>query len=64
MFNEKPWYASRTNITNIITFLATIGALFGLDLDADTQAGVVAAIVGVGAAISTLFRNKATKAIR
>lgn len=63
MLDRKPWYASRTNITNIVTVISTFAVMFGLDLDRETQAGVVATVVGVGGALSTWFRNKATKQI-
>ncbi|MDD9910201.1 MAG: hypothetical protein OXR62_10965 [Ahrensia sp.] len=59
MNESKPWYASRTNITNIVTFGATVLTLFGIDLPPDMQTTAVTAVVALGTLMSTYFRNVA-----
>lgn len=43
----KPWYASKTILTNLIAAAVTIGGVFGLDfgLDAEAQAQLVAGVM-------------------
>jgi hypothetical protein len=55
----KSVFSSRTIITNLVTFLASIAAIWGLDLSHETQAIVVSMIVGVGTLLSSMFRKQA-----
>jgi len=47
--DSKPWYASKTIWANLVAFVATVSAAFGLDLglDAETQGLVIAAVMAV-----------------
>jgi hypothetical protein len=56
----KSILSSRTIITNIITTVASLAAVWGLNLSPETQAGIVSAIVVIGPLISSGFRVAAT----
>jgi uncharacterized protein (DUF697 family) len=55
----KSVFSSRTIITNAVTFLASMGAIWGLDMTPENQAIVVSVIVALGTAASSLFRKQA-----
>lgn len=62
----KSSWASKINWAQGLTVLATVLAMFGIDLDAETQAQVVATVAGANAVVTwvmrTWFTSKVTKA--
>lgn len=66
MNNVKSSWASKINWGSGITLLATVLTVFGIDLDADTQAAILA-LIAAGSAVytwimRTFFTTKLTKA--
>jgi hypothetical protein len=55
----KSVFSSRTIIANAVTFLASIGTIWGLDLTPENQAIAVSVIVALGTAASSFFRKEA-----
>lgn len=49
----KAFWKSKTLWANVIAFAATVGGLFGFEVDAETQATLVA---GVMAAVNVVLR--------
>lgn len=54
---------SKINWTQAAAFAAMVFAAFGVDLDADTQAAVVSAIVGAQALVTWVLRTWFTTAV-
>lgn len=48
---------SKINWTQVVSVIAMIGAIFGLDLPAETQTAVVAAIVAIQGVLTIIFRT-------
>lgn len=63
MDKVKSILASRTIITNFVTFLATVLVIWGIEMTPEQQAGVVTLMVGLGTALSSFFRATATKQV-
>lgn len=59
----KPWYQSLTNWTQIIGVLAVIGGLFGLNLDAATQAALATSVVTIVGVVTVILRTFFTKTV-
>jgi uncharacterized membrane protein (DUF441 family) len=57
----KSIFFSKTIITNVVTTIASLVALWGIDMTPDQQATTVSAIVLGGNALSSLFRATADK---
>lgn len=61
----KSAWLSKINWTQGVALVAALGTFFGFDLDAQTQASVLAGIVGAQAAITwalkTFFTNTVTE---
>lgn len=53
----KSAWASKINWTQAVAILASIGAYFGLDLDAQTQAEILAAIPIVQGLVTWVLRT-------
>lgn len=59
---DKNWWQSKTVWAQVVGVVATMLALFGVDvLDAETQAGIVA---GAWAVVNVVLRLKTDKAIK
>jgi hypothetical protein len=56
----KSILTSKVIITNVVTAVASIVAIWGLNMTPETQAIVVSVIVGLGAALSSGFRVSST----
>ena len=67
MEESKVWYMSLTLWGAIVTVLATIGGLFGIDIDADTQKQIIEYIVlgasALGGLMAAYGRIRAKKII-
>lgn len=61
--NDKPIYTSKTFWVNVVAIIATLTGVFGLDLnlDPDTQAAAVTAILGV---VNIVLRIKTSAPIK
>ena len=57
MTDSKPAWASKVNWTQIISVLAMLLAMFGIDLDADIQAQLAVTISSVAAALTIIWRT-------
>jgi ascorbate-specific PTS system EIIC-type component UlaA len=57
----KSILTSKVIITNIVTAVASIVAVWGFNMTPETQAIVVSVIVGLGAALSSGFRVSSTQ---
>lgn len=55
MAGSKPWYTSKTIWGSLIAMVAGIGSAFGLDLDAQTQAGLVEGMLKIISAAGSLL---------
>ncbi len=55
MNGNKPWYTSKTIWGSLIAMIAGIGGAFGLDLDPQTQAGLVDGILKIVSAAGSLL---------
>lgn len=68
MNDTKSWLASRTVWGGIVAVLAAVAGLFGLPIDAGTQAQLIETLVavagGVGGLLAIWGRVKADKAIK
>ena len=53
----KSFWASKINWTQIVSFIAMVAALFGLDIPAELQAALVTAIGAVAAVVTIVWRN-------
>lgn len=53
----KSAWLSKINWTQGIALLAAAGTFFGFDLDAGTQASILAGIVGVQAAVTWMLKT-------
>jgi len=71
MNETKPWYQSKTIIGGAVTLAATVAAIFGVEVDEQTQAVIVDQGVAIGTAVATVIggvlaiygRLKASKGI-
>lgn len=63
LVKTKSAWASKINWTQIIGVVAMLGAMFGLDLDAQTQAAIVAGIVAVQGVATVIFKTWFTKTV-
>lgn len=67
MEETKVWYMSLTLWGAIVTVLAAIGGLFGIDIDADTQKQIIEYIVlgasALGGLIAAYGRIRAKKIV-
>jgi hypothetical protein len=54
---SKSFFASKINWTQIISFIAMVGALFGLDLSPELQGALVTAIGAVAAVVTIVWRT-------
>lgn len=59
----KSAWLSKINWTQAIAVVAMLGTFFGFDLDAQTQASVLAGIVGAQAAITWVFKTFFTNTV-
>lgn len=59
----KSAWSSKINIAQFVGLLASVGVVFGLDLDTETQAGIVVGIQGAIAAITWVLRTWFTRDI-
>lgn len=59
----KSAWASKINWTQAIAFAAMIGSYFGIDVDAETQAQILAGIVGVSSFVTFVMRTWFTKSV-
>lgn len=57
MSGLNPAHLSKINWTQAISIIATIVAMFGIDLDAETQAAVVSTIAGATTVLTFVFRT-------
>jgi len=68
MEETKVWYMSLTLWGAIVTVLAAIGGLFGIDIDADTQKQIIEYIVlgasAIGGLMAAYGRIRASKTIK
>lgn len=55
--DTKSFWASKINWTQIVAVAAMAASLFGLDVPADVQAGLVTAIGAVAAAATVVWRT-------
>lgn len=53
----KSFWASKINWTQIVSFIAMVAALFGLDISAELQAALVTAIGAVAAVVTIVWRT-------
>jgi putative chitinase len=56
--DPKPWWQSKVIWTNLVGTVATIGAVWGLNLTPEMQATIVTVIVALMGLLSSLFRAK------
>lgn len=63
MDRVKSVLASRTIITNFITFVASVAVLWGFNMTPEQQAGAVTLIVTLGTIVSSFFRVSATEQV-
>lgn len=61
--DTKSAWLSKINWTQAIGVLASIVAVFGIDMDPQTQLAVVAGIQGVVAAVTWVMRSFFTKTV-
>jgi len=54
---SKSFWLSKINWTQIISFAAMVGALFGFDLSPEEQVTLVTAISGITAAVTMIWRK-------
>ncbi|WP_449246283.1 hypothetical protein [Desulfarculus baarsii] len=47
----KPWYQSKTIWGGVVSFIAVVGGLFGLNMNADEQTAVTEGLMAVGGLI-------------
>lgn len=57
MENVKGFLSSKINWTQLVATAAMVGAMFGLNLDAETQAAIVGFIVAGQALLTIIFRT-------
>jgi hypothetical protein len=57
MYDTKSPMASKINWTQLVGLLAVLGTVFGLDLDPDFQAQLVATLVAAQAFITIMWRT-------
>jgi hypothetical protein len=50
-----PWYRSKRLLAAVVLVLSTLAGLFGYEVDALQQAGIVEAIATIGAAVAGLL---------
>lgn len=55
MAGNKPWYTSKTIWGSLVAMIAGIGSAFGLDLDPQTQAGLVDEFLKIISAAGSLM---------
>lgn len=63
LVKTKSAWASKINWTQVIGVVAMLGAMFGLDLDAQTQAAIVAGIVAVQGVATVIFKTWFTSTV-
>lgn len=68
MEESKTWYMSLTLWGAIVTVLAALAGLFGIDIDADTQKQIIEYIIlgasAIGGLIAAYGRIRAKKTIK
>jgi Mg2+ and Co2+ transporter CorA len=55
MYDEKPWYKSKTIIASAVAILATIASFFGFDVTEDQQAMITDGVLQVIAFVFMLI---------
>ncbi|MCI5073490.1 hypothetical protein [Oricola sp.] len=55
MSDEKPWYLSKTIWGALVSVAATLGAMFGLGVDAAGQAALTEAILQTVSAVAGII---------
>lgn len=59
----KSAWTSKINITQVLAMLAMLLSVFGLDIDAKTQADILAGIIAVQSVVSWVLRTFFTKTV-
>jgi len=67
MQEQKSWNQSRTIVASIVTLAVLIAGAFGIDIDVQTQEGIIELVMvvigAIGSAVSIYGRIKANKTI-
>lgn len=67
MQEQKSWNQSRTIVASIVTLAVLIAGAFGIDIDVQTQEGIIELVMvvigAIGSAVSIYGRIKANKII-
>lgn len=59
----KPWWASKTIWTQVVGFLAVLGAAFGFDIDEETKTQIIAGIAGVVGLVTVILKGSAKPSV-